>query len=133
MSNTAFDGTDDFFDSREVIERIEELESYLENANDTELSDAEREEALDEFDREEYDALIELRDDAEGNIADWEYGETFNSENPFTYYMMGLLSDTGYLPADLPGWIVIDEEETASNMKEDYTGFEFRGTTYYAR
>ena len=47
--------------------------------------------------------------------------------------MMELLSDTGYFPADLPGWIVIDEEETASNMREDYTGFEFRGTTYYAR
>lgn len=133
MGNTAFDGTDDFFDSREVIERIEELESYLENSTDPEFSEEEREEALEGFDREEYDALIKLRDEAEGNIPDWDYGETFISEHYFTDYMMELLSDAGYLPSNLPDWVVIDEEATASNMKVDYTEFEFRGTTYYAR
>ena len=131
MSNTAFDGTDNFFDSREVMERIAELEEVGTDTN-SEGTEFDADRLCDEF-REEYDALIELRDDAEGNIADWEYGETFISENAFTDYMMELLSDIGYLPADLPGWIVIDEEETASNMKEDYTEFEFRGTTYYAR
>ena len=131
MSNTAFDGTDNFFDSREVMERIAELEEVGTDTN-SEGTEFDADRLCDEF-REEYDALIELRDDAEGNIADWEYGETFISENAFTDYMMELLSDIGYLPADLPGWIVIDEEETASNMKDDYTEFEFRGTTYYAR
>lgn len=131
MSNTAFDGTDNFFDSREVMKRIAELEEVGTDTN-SEGTEFDADRLCDEF-REEYDALIELRDDAEGNIADWEYGETFISENAFTDYMMELLSDIGYLPADLPGWIVIDEEETASNMKEDYTEFEFRGTTYYAR
>lgn len=131
MSNTAFDGTDDFFDSREVIERIEELEEVGTDTN-SEGTEFDADRLCDEF-REEYDALIELRDEAEGNIADWGYGETFISDHAFTDYMMELLSDIGYLPADLPGWIVIDEEETASNMKEDYAAFEFRGTTYYAR
>lgn len=131
MSNTAFDGTDDLFDSREVMERIAELEEVGTETN-SEGTEFDADRLCDEF-REEYDALIELRDDAEGNIADWEYGETFISENAFTDYMMELLSDIGYLPADLPGWIVINEEETASNMKVDYTEFEFRGTTYYAR
>lgn len=133
MSSKVFDGTEDFLDSREVIERIEELEAYLENSTDPELTEEEREEALDEFDREEYDALIKLRDEADDNIADWEYGETFISESAFTDYAMELLSGIGYLPSNLPSWIVIDEEETASKMKEDYTEFEFRGTTYYAR
>ena len=131
MSNTAFDGTDNFFDSREVIERIAELEEVGTDTN-SEGTEFDADRLCNEF-REEYDALIELRDEAEGNIADFEYGETFISEHAFTDYMMELLSDIGYLPADLPGWIVIDEEETASNMKEDYTEFEFRGTTYYAR
>ena len=131
MSNTAFDGTDNFFDSREVMERIAELEEVGTDTN-SEGTEFDADRLCDEF-REEYDALIELRDDAEGNIPDWDYGETFISEHYFTVYMMELLSDTGYLPADLPGWIVIDEEETASNMKDDYTEFEFRGTTYYAR
>lgn len=128
-----FSTAPDYFDSREVIERIEELESFLENSEDTELSDADRAEALAEFDREEYDALIALRDDADGNIPDWEYGETFISEDSFTDHMRELLSDVGYIPADLPSWIVINWEETVDNMKVDYTEFEFLGTTYYAR
>ena len=127
----AFTGNEELFDSRQAIERIAELEEVGTDTN-SEGTEFDGDRLCDEF-REEYDALIELRDDAEGNIADWEYGETFISENAFTDYMMELLSDIGYLPADLPGWIVIDEEETASNMKEDYTEFEFRGTTYYAR
>lgn len=127
----AFTGTEDTFDSREAIERIAELEEVGTDTN-SEGTEFDADRLCDEF-REEYDALIELRDDAEGNIADWEYGETFISENAFTDYMMELLSDFGYLPANLPGWIVINEEETADNMKEDYTAFEFMGSTYYAR
>lgn len=127
MNNTAFDGTADFFDSREVIERIAELDDLIEDAH-TEENTITLGDLL-----KEREALIELRDEAEGNIPDFEYGEIFISEHAFTDYMMELLSDIGYLPADLPSWIVIDEEETASNMKVDYTEFEFRGTTYYAR
>ena len=127
----AFTGNEELFDSRQAIERIAELEEVGTDTN-SEGTEFDADRLCDEF-REEYDALIELRDDAEGNIADWEYGETFISEHYFTVYMMEVLSDIGYLPAHLPGWIVIDEEETASNMKEDYTEFKFRGTTYYAR
>lgn len=131
MNNTAFDGTDDFFDSREVIERIEELEAIGTETN-SEGTEFDADRLCDEF-RGEYDALIELRDNAEDYIADWEHGEVFISEFSFTDHMMELLSDVGYLPSDLPGWIVIDREATADNMKADYTEFEFRGTAYYAR
>lgn len=120
------------FDSREVIARIEELEAFLENANDPELSDADREDALDEFDVDEYEALTELRDEAD-HLSDWEHGETFIREDAFTDYAMEMLQDVGYLPADLPGWVVIDEDATADNMKVDYNEFEFMGTTYFAR
>lgn len=133
MSNTAFDGTDDIMDSRDIIERIEELEALLENMEDPELSEADRNEAADEFDRDEYDALKALAEEAEGDISDWAYGETFISEDYFTEYCTETLEDIGYLPRDLPGWIVIDYEATAENMKADYTDFEFMGTTYYAR
>jgi len=57
-----FDGTDDYFDSREVIERIAELEA-------TEVIDREPE------DQDELDALYALQEEAEGYISDWEYGE----------------------------------------------------------
>lgn len=115
-----FDGTDDYFDSREAIELIAELE----------VTPKEHRHADDQA---QLDALIALRDEAEGNIADWEYGEIFISAFSFTDHMMEILNDVGYIPADLPSWIVIDRDKTADNMKIDYTEFEFRGTTYYAR
>ena len=133
MRNTAFDGTDDIMDSHDIIERIEELDALLENMEDPELSDEDRNEAADEFDRDEYDALKALAEEAEGDISDWAYGETFISEDYFTAYCMETLADIGYIPRDIPGWIVIDEEATAENMKVDYTEFEYMGTTYYAR
>ena len=124
MRNTAFDGTDDIMDSHDIIERIEELDALLENKEDPELSEA---------DRDEYDALKALAEEAEGDISDWAYGETFISEDYFTAYCMETLADIGYIPRDIPGWIVIDYEATAENLKTDYTEFEFMGTTYYAR
>lgn len=132
MNNAAFDGTDDMLDSRDIIERIEELEALLENMEDPELSDEDRNEAADEFDRDEYDALKALQDEG-AYISDWEYGATLIAEGYFTDYCMGLLSDIGYIPSDIPGWIVLDAEATAENMKADYTEIEFMGTTYYAR
>lgn len=128
-----FDGTDAFFDSRDVIERIAELELLAETMNDEEETNEARAEAYAEYDGEEYNALISLQEEAEGYISDWQYGETFISEDYFTEYTVKMLSDIGYLPADLPTWIVLDADATAKNVKVDYTEFEFRGTTYYAR
>ena len=127
----AFTGTEDTFDSREAIERIAELEEVGTDTN-SEGTEFDADRLCDEF-REEYDALIELRDECDGYASDWPYGETFIHEGYFTAYCMEMLSELEYLPADMPSWIVIDEDETADNMKEDYTAFEFMGSTYYAR
>lgn len=127
-----FDGQDDFFDSREIIERINEMELEY-GPEDGDSIDTIHTEKMDEEEREEYEALIALRDEAEGDIPDFEYGETFIHEDYFTEYAMQTLEDIGYLPKDRPEFIVIDEDETADNMKEDYTEFTFRGSTYYAR
>lgn len=128
-----FDGTDAFFDSREVIERIAELEEIgtEENSEGIEF-DADR--LCDEF-REEYDSLIALQDEVEGYISDWQYGAMFISEDYFTDYAEELVKDVGYIPADLPEWIKdnINWDGVADALKVDYTEFEFRGTTYYAR
>lgn len=133
MYNSSFDGTDDTLDSRDIIERIEEWEALLENMGDSDLSDKDRAEAAAEFDGDEYDALKALAEDAGDYLEDWEDGAFLIAEDYFTEYCMELLSDTGYLPEDLPRWIVLDAEATAENMKEDYTDLTFNGTTYYAR
>ena len=134
---TTFTGNEDTFDSREAIERIDELTSEFVDATDSDPADTMSIDdwalGLREDDATELAALIELRDECEGYVSDWPYGETFIHEDYFTAYCMELLSEVGYLPADLPSWIVIDEDATADNMKDDYTEFEFMGSTYYAR
>lgn len=127
-----FDGHDDIIDSREIIERIEEIESDA-----TFIQDEEGEftlALLDSDTREEYDALIALREDAE-SLADWHYGETLIHENYFTQAMRELCKDVGFIPHDLPGFIEhsIDWDGVADDLRADYTDFEFRGSTYWAR
>lgn len=134
-----FDGTDEYFDSREVIERIAELTAEFIDATDSDPADYMSEDdwrlGLSDDDAEELTDLIALQEEAEGYIPDWQYGETFISADYFADYAYELCKDVGYLPADLPGWIEnhIDWEGVADELKVDYQEFEFRGTTYYAR
>lgn len=117
-----FDGTDAFFDSRDVIERIAELK---------ELGDRYREQP----EQDELEALITLQEEAEGYIADFQYGETFHTHDSLVEYAKELVMEMGYLPSETPSWITdnIDWEGVTEDIKDDYTEFEFRGTTYYAR
>lgn len=131
MAN-AIDNTEQVIDSRDVIERIEELEGLAEIAADPDASEEERAE-FDDAARIELEALRNFAGQGEADAEDWQYGETFIHEDYFVEYVKELLSDTGYLPADLPDWIAIDWDETADNVKVDYSEFDFDGVTYYAR
>lgn len=124
------DGTDDYFDSREVIERIEEIETDQLAETEAEEFDSD---LLDEDAREEYDALVALREEATDYIPDFPYGETFIADDYFSEYAMDQLTELGYIPEDFPWWIKIDADATAENRLTDYTCFRFRGTTYWAR
>jgi hypothetical protein len=123
-----FDGTDAYFDSREVIERIAELESELEDLD----TDNDYDEVIEL--RDELAPLIALRDEAEGYISDWQYGETFFTWDALVEYTEELVNES-YTTGELPSWVTnhIDWEEVTEEVKVDYTEFEFRGTTYYAR
>lgn len=128
------DGSDDLFDSREVIERIAELESLAETMSDEEETQEARAGAYEEYDADEYAALIEFRDEYDGQFGDsFEDGITFIHEDYFTDAMKELCEDVGYLPEGTPDWLVIDWDETADNLRVDYSEAEFRGSTYWAR
>lgn len=148
--------TDDVIDSRDVIERIEELEGErqdlqdeFETAVDNELqnTDPEQRETLntvrndaykaltdwDEENKAELDALKALVEEAEGYSEDWRHGATLVRDSYFEDYARELLEDIGDIPRNLPHYIEIDWEATARNIRVDYTEVDFDGVSYWVR
>jgi hypothetical protein len=129
--------TDDVIDSRDVIERIEELEAIAlpihnvetgEDELDPNVTDDERADAVAEL------ALLKtLAEEAEGYAPDWQYGEMLVRDSYFTDYARELLEDCGDIPKNLPHYIEIDWDATARNIQQDYTSVEFDGVTYWIR
>lgn len=112
---------DDMIDVRDVIARVEEINTI------------ESQEAA--FD--EYKMLSTLLDELRGNggdeqwRGDW-YPVTLIRDSHFTDYAEQLIEDIGD-HGDLPGYIVIDWEATARNIRVDYSSVEFDGVTYWYR
>lgn len=150
--------TDDVIDSRDVIERLDELESErdalveaisdlcdaAEDVNDDPeafaVANAARQAAeveLQEWDESEdgaeYRALSAFAKEAADYADDWQYGATLIRESYFTDYCRELVSEIGDMPRDIPAYIVIDWDATADNLRQDYTEVEFDGVTYLVR
>lgn len=123
-----FDGTDAYFDSREVIERIAELESELEDLD----IDSDYDEIIEL--RDELAPLLALQEEADDYASDWQYGEMFYTWDALVEYTEETVREC-YTTGELPSWVTnhIDWESVTEEVKVDYTEFEFRGTTYYAR
>ena len=126
---TTISNTDDVIDSRDVIDRIEELEgerdSWVDETTDWVNANPD--------DYAELMALTALQDEAEGYAPDWTYGETLIRDSYFTDYTRELLEDCRYIPHNLPHYIEIDWDATARNIQQDYTSVEFDGVTYWVR
>ena len=134
----SYNGQDDVMDSREILERIEELTAEFIDATETDPADVMTADdwafGLTSHDAEELAALIEFTEENDGRYGDsFKDGVIFYHEDYFTEAMKELCSDIGVLPRETPSWIVIDWDETASNMQVDYTEATFRGSEYWAR
>lgn len=104
--------TDDLVDLQEELKELkEEFQNWIEE-NQEEL--------------EELEGL-------ENQISEWSDGNTMIPEEDFVDYCQELCEDIGDLPSDLPGYIVIDWEATADNLKVDYSEVEYQGETYLVR
>lgn len=116
--------SDDIIDSRDVIERIRELEAQQDDAEDGELDDYEEQELAD---------LRELASDGE-RLADWTYGETLIRDGYFEDYARDLADDLGLIASDAQ-WpaTCIDWAQAARELQMDYTSLDFAGETYWAR
>lgn len=139
------------FDTRDLIEYREFLESSLVDSWNDYILEVEEEDrvveandinevdlSLDGFvqrfqeEIEEYESIRNFCDQLSESI-DFTYGESVIHEAYFTDYCEELLKDCGYIPQDFPTWIELDFEATAENMKADYTTVEYFGNTYYIR
>lgn len=137
--------TQDIMDSRDVIERIEELEddlgawieNYMEEHDLEELKDDDVPETEDGFweIKEELEPIKALAKEADGYAVDWDCGATLIRETYFTEYAEELCKDIGDLPSDLPWYIEshIDWDGVASDIKMDYTEVDFDGVAYLIR
>lgn len=121
------DNSQDTIDSREVLERIEELQGERETEfkiGDDVVTDEDRELLL----------LLKLQDQAEPYAPDWRYGETLIRDSYFEDYAQELADDCGMIPHDV-SWPMtcIDWEQAARELRMDYNAVDFDGVTYWIR
>lgn len=137
----------DNIDTRDLLERLEELQamrdlisSLADEYKDAE-TDEEREEiegkldsAKDDFDKAEQEELAQL-EELQSDIGETTFRDGCQLIHPdnFTDAMRELCEDIGDVPRDLPHYIAIDWDETAENLKVDYSIVTFNGEDYLHR
>jgi hypothetical protein len=152
MPTNEIDNSMDIIDSRDVIARIEKLESWREDrieelkgmtAAGLSLEEQDKLEGLEnEEERENEDdnarelrVLKALAEEAEGYAPDWRYGETLIRESYFEQYAQDLTSDLYGKEINDAKWPFnhIDWREAAEDLKQDYTTVIFDGEEYLVR
>jgi hypothetical protein len=117
MSNVIESGQD-IMDSRDVIARIDELQSQDERDEDEEA---------------ELKALEEFAEQLSG-YGDWAHGETLIRQSYFQEYAQNLAEDIGAIQRGMAWpYTCIDWEQAANELAMDYTQAEFDGETYLMR
>jgi len=140
MTTTQVDLTADTIDVRDIIARVEELESEsVAHANDDD-DDARTAAwaAANPDDVAELAALRAILDQLKGYGGDEEwrgdwYPVTLISERTFEDHARELLEECGTIPRDLPWYVAIDWETTAENIRVDYTSVDVGSTVYWYR
>ena len=141
---TTVDNTQDVLDSRDVIERVEELraewtEATGDDSTDYQLSEDDWSLGLGEDGAAEMTTLLELLDQIRGNGGDhqWEgawYPVTLVRDSYFVDYARELAEDIGAVPSDA-SWpaYCIDWDRAARDLQVDYSAVDFDGVTYWVR
>lgn len=153
----------DCLDVRDLIERFEELETERDDLSqaiadakeeaEEPMEDDDTEEDrkakvdsaeldLEEWNEEngqEFKELGNLLGELEGRGGgdhQWKgswYPVSLIRDSYFVDAMQELVSDIGDLPKDIPGYLAIDWEQTANNLKADYSSVEYGDVTYWYR
>jgi hypothetical protein len=112
---------DDIIDSRDIIERLDELVDQVDDGS------------ANKEDRAELATLQALVSEASGS-PDWLYGETLIRDSYFREYAMELADGTGAIPDECQ-WPMscIDWDLAARELQTDYFDVDFDGVTYWIR
>ena len=134
---------DDMIDSRDIIERIEELEemrqSWIDECEDDESFEFDMSPETDWHNNHvedgcELNALLELAKMGEDYFPDWAYGASLIRDSYFNEYAMDLAEELGCLD-DVRHWpaTCIDWDRAAWELQMDYSSVKFDGVTYWVR
>lgn len=125
-----------YLDLRDLAKELDELKDKLDMSG---LADeahiAADKDPLDEDERERYEALCALERDLGGDLGRYADNEpTAIPEDEFVNYAQELAEDTGAIQRNA-SWPNnhIDWDAAADALKQDYTSFDFEGTTYLVR
>jgi len=119
---TDFNNNSDIIDSRDIIERIDELSDYIETG--TENGDDVNSE------RDELITLLTLQDEC--NYGDWQHGATLINDNYFTEYAQQLADDCYSIEDHWP-FNCINWDYAAEQLQQDYTCVDFGGAEFWIR
>ena len=103
----------DVIDSRDIIDRLEEMEADLREqyeSEETPLTFNEWLEDTKDEDIDDYLTLKEFAEKCEQYSSDWEYGVILIHEDYFHEYMDQMIEDCYGLPKDLPFWATITSD-----------------------
>jgi antirestriction protein len=122
-TTTIIDKYQDVLDSRDILDRIEDLETWAKDSPE-DVSDGEREEL----------AILKALAEEASASPDWPYGETLIRDSYFREYAEQLADDIGAVPDDAKWPLThIDWEAAARELQYDYFPVDFDGVMYWIR
>lgn len=117
---TAIDGTENVYDSRDILERLEWLRDVEERTED---------------ESHELQGLEALNDECE-SVADWGHGECLIARDCFVGYIKDLIHDCYEMPK-AEGWpfrhMQMDYQAAADEAEQDYRSVYLFGNEYLIR
>jgi hypothetical protein len=126
-------------DSREILERLEELKSLFWGVEWEErdglsvwIDEDGNEEDL-ELEADEFDELADFVEECQQYSSDFDYGEAVISDHYFPQYAEKLANDAYNIDNYSWPFNCIDWDEAAEELKQDYTSVEYQGETYWVR
>jgi hypothetical protein len=136
--STVFDYHSDTIDSRDIQERIDELQSEFDSLVD-EYEDVDGEEDAGEDllnwleeNGDEFVTLLEVKEEVEQYTSEWDDGAFMIADNHFEDYAQELAEDTGAIDRNAKWPLThIDWDEAAEELKCDYSEVTIAGKSYW--